>query len=161
MAEALAVIGIIASIVQLVDFGSKILSRLNEFQSTAGEIPQSFCNIKSELPVLLDSLRHTKEAIEAGSIGDETKKALLLAIEGCRVQIKALDDVLLKVLPTLGDSWRKKCRKAVSVLYYEGKVEKIARVIRNYIQTLTFYHATTSSTSRPLTGMLSLTQSET
>src|SRR5438876_8108847 len=98
MAEALAVAAVVASVVQLVEFGSKILRRLNDFQSSLGEIPESFRHIKAELPVLLDTLQQTKEAIDAGSIRDETKQALLPAIQGCRVQIKSLDDVILKVL---------------------------------------------------------------
>ena len=53
MAEALAAIGAVASIVQLVDFGSKVLLRLNEFQSSIGEIPKVFQHVKAELPVLL------------------------------------------------------------------------------------------------------------
>jgi hypothetical protein len=91
MGEALTVIGIIANIAQLVDFGSKILHRLSEFQSSVEDVPESFRHIKAELPVLLDTLRQTKEAIEAGSIGNETKQALLPAIESCRIQIKSLE----------------------------------------------------------------------
>jgi hypothetical protein len=40
MAEALAVVGVVASIVQLVDFGSEVFHRLNDFQSSLGEIPK-------------------------------------------------------------------------------------------------------------------------
>ena len=83
MAEALAVVGIVANIVQLFDFGSKILHRLTEFQSSVENVPESFRHIKAKLPLLLHTLQQTKEAIEAGSIKDDTKKALLPAIEGC------------------------------------------------------------------------------
>ena len=158
MAEALAIVGIAANIVQLVDFGSKILHRLNEFQSSAGDVPTSFRHIKAELPVLLDTLQQTKEAIEACSVRYETKKALLPAIEGCRFQIRSLDDVLMKALPTSGDSWTKRSRKAIWMsLRYESKVEKITATVRKYIQTLTYYHAAASSTLAPLTGLLSET----
>jgi hypothetical protein len=68
MAEALAVVGIVANIIQLVDFGSRVLKRLEEYQSKLGEIPEAFRYIKAELPVLLDALRQTKAAIDAGSM---------------------------------------------------------------------------------------------
>ena len=97
MAEALAVVGVVASIVQLVDFGSKVLLRLNDFQSSVGEIPKTFQHIKAELPVLLDTLEQTKTAIQTGSVRDETKKALLPAIDGCRKQIGLLNIVIGKV----------------------------------------------------------------
>ena len=153
MAEAFATIGIVASILQLVDFGSRVLKRLNDYQSKLGEIPEAFRHIKAELPVLLDALRRTQAAIDAGSVQDESKQALLPAIEGCGKQIKLLDDLIAKALPTTDDSWVRKSRKAVRSLLYDGKVEKITIVIRGYIQTLT-YHAATSSTFRPLPGII-------
>ena len=83
---------------------------------------------------------------------DETKNALLPAVEGCGVQIKLLDDVMVKALPISGDSWARRGRKALGSLRYDAKVEKITAVVRGYIQTLT-YHAVASSTLRPLAGM--------
>jgi hypothetical protein len=156
MAEALVVVGTVASIVQLVDFGSKVLLRLDEFQSSIGEIPKSFQHIKAELPVLLDTLEKTKTAIETGSVQDETKKALLPAIDGCRTQIEVLDILIRKVLPLPHDSWRERSRKAVSSLRQDGKVKKIRTDLQGYIQTLTYYHAAASSTLRPLIGIVLL-----
>ena len=158
MAEALVVVGIVANIVQLVDFGSKILHRLTEFQSSVENVPESFRHIKAKLPLLLHTLQQTKEAIEAGSIRDDTKKVLLPAIEGCWEQIKSLDEVLLKTLPKSGDSWTKRSRKAIWMsLRYDSKVEKITAIVRDYIQTLTYHHATASSTLVPLRGIPSET----
>ena len=104
MAEALAVVGIVANIIQLVEFGTRVLRRLEEYQSTFVEIPESFRHVKVELPVLLDALRQTKAAIEAGSLQDESRRALQPAIEGCEIQIKALDEMIEKSLPGTGDS---------------------------------------------------------
>lgn len=149
MAEALAIVGAIASIVQLVDFGAKVLLRLNEFQANAGEVPKIYQHINNILPVLLETLTQTKIAIEAGLIPDGTKNALLPAIDGCRTQVEALDTVIGKVLPLASDSWREKSKKAFASLRQEGKVKKIRSEIQNYIQTLTYYHAAAaSSTSR-------------
>ncbi|RYP51053.1 hypothetical protein DL768_003553 [Monosporascus sp. mg162] len=147
MAEALTVVGIVANIIQLVEFGSGVLRRLEEYQSKFGDIPEAFRHIKAELPVLLDALRQTKAAIDAGSMQDESRNALLPAVEGCRVQINLLDDVIAEVLPAPGDSWTRRGRKALRSLRYDTKVEKITSVVRGYIQTLT-YHAAASL--RPL-----------
>lgn len=102
-----------------------------------------FRHIKAELPVLLDALQQTKASIDARSMRYESKKALLPAVVGCTMQIKALDDVIAKALPTSGDSWARRGRKALASLRYDAKVEKITAVIRGYIQTLT-YHAAAS-----------------
>ncbi|KAF2194645.1 TPR domain protein [Zopfia rhizophila CBS 207.26] len=147
MAEALAVVGIVANIVQLVDFGSRVLKRLEEYQSKRGDIPEPFRHIKAELPVLLDALRQTQSAIHAGSMRDESKRALLPAVEGCGVQIRLVDDVIAEALPASSDSWVRRGRKALASLRYNAKVEKITTVVRGYIQTLT-YHAAASL--RPL-----------
>ncbi|KAF2177790.1 hypothetical protein K469DRAFT_696343 [Zopfia rhizophila CBS 207.26] len=103
MAEALAIVCIVANITQLVDSGSRVLKHLEEYQSELGEITEVFRHIKAELPVLLDAFRQTKAAIDSGSMQDETKKALLPAIEGCGVQIESLNDVIVKALPASSD----------------------------------------------------------
>ena len=153
MSEAFLVVGAVASIVQLVDFGSKVLLRLNEFQCSIGEVPKTFQHIKAELPVLLDTLEKTKAAIEAGSVQDGTKKALLPAIDGCRTQIETLDILIGRLLPLSRDSWKERSRKAFSSLRQDGRVKKIRADLRGYIQTLTYYHAAVSSTLRPPIGM--------
>lgn len=127
MAEALAVVGIVANIVQLVGFSSKILHRLNEFQASLGETPRSFCVVKAELPLLQHTLEQTREAVNAGLIRAETKTALLPAVEGCQEQIKLLDSILEKTLPTSDDSWWKKGRKAILSLHHDAKVESITK----------------------------------
>jgi hypothetical protein len=63
MAEALAVVGIVANITQLVDFGAQVLKRFEEYQSTLTEIPEAFRHIKAELPVLLDALTRRRSQL--------------------------------------------------------------------------------------------------
>jgi hypothetical protein len=153
MAEAIAVVGVVASIVQLVDFSSQILERLDEFQSSLGEVPRSFRHIRTELPVLRDTLQRTQEAIEAGSIRIETKEALKPAIEGCLEQIESINTMLTKTLPTANDSKLKRSVKAIWSLREDAKVENMTKILRGYIGTLTFYYAAASSTWQPLLGM--------
>jgi len=144
MADPLAVVSVVASIIQLVDFGTRVLKRLEEYQSNARQIPESFRHIKIELPILLDALRQTKAAIDSGSMHDDTKK-VLHAVEGCKTQIEDLDAIVMKVLPAPGDSRTIRSRKAFSSLRCDGKVKKITTIVRGYIQALTYHAATTSS----------------
>jgi NACHT NTPase-like protein len=126
MAEVLAVVGVVSSIVSLVDFGSKVLHRLNDFQSSCGEIPETF---KQELPILLATLDHTKVAVEKGSIKEETRKALSLVVNECQTQITLLDNLITDLLPQEDDSWRKKARKAIFSLCQDAKVNKITTIL--------------------------------
>lgn len=145
MAEALAVVGVAASIVQLVDFGSRVWKRLDDYQTDLGDIPESFRHIKAELPVLLDALRQTKSAL--GYMQDESRNALVPAIEGCTVQIKLLDDTIAKVLPDPKESRVRRSGKVIQSLRSDAKVKKITMAIRGYVQTLS-YHAATSTNAR-------------
>jgi hypothetical protein len=158
MAEALAVVGIVANIVQLVDFSSKVLSRLNEFQSSVDEVPSSFRNVKVELPLLLDTLKHINKDISAGLIADEIQKSFLPVIEACQTQIESLDVVLVKTLPAPGDSRTQRTRKAISSLSQEAKIEKIGSALRSHLLALTFYYSVASSTLQPLKGKTALNQ---
>ena len=153
MAEAIAVVGVVASIVQLVDFGSKVLHRLNDFQSSLEDIPNTFKHVKCELLILLETLNQTKDAVEKGSIKEETKKALLLVIDGCQMQISQLDDLISRSLPQGGDSWRKKTGKAILNLRQDAKIAKIMTTLRTHIQILTNYQVAALSTLQTVSGM--------
>jgi hypothetical protein len=154
MAEAFAIVGVVASIVQLVDFSSRVLDRVNEFHSNLDEVPASFQHIKTDLPLLATTLREIKSAICAGHVTDDTQKALGPVVEGCQTQISSLDDVLLRTLPTPGESRIQRTKKAIASLKQDGKVEKIQSALHWHMQSLTFYYSVISSTRQPLTGML-------
>ncbi|KFY03640.1 hypothetical protein V490_00108, partial [Pseudogymnoascus sp. VKM F-3557] len=150
MADPLTVVGNIANIIQLVDFTTKVLARLDDFQSNLGEIPKAFRHIKAELPVLQETLKQTQTKIDDDAVEDSTKAALLPAVQGCKVQVEALDALLAETLPVAGDSRLKKARKALWSITQDSKVESITKTLRGYIATLTFYHAAASSTLQPM-----------
>ncbi|KAF1939184.1 hypothetical protein EJ02DRAFT_504930 [Clathrospora elynae] len=150
MAEGLAVVGVVASIVQIVDFSTKVIRRLEEFHSAAGEIPKSFRHINTELPVLSTTLQNISRDIKTDSVDTGTRDALIPVIDGCREQIAQLDVILAKTLPATNDSWGTKSKKAMVSLHQEDKVENITKILRNYIATLTFYHIAASSNLQPL-----------
>ncbi len=142
MAEAFATVAIVSSIVQLVDFGSRLVSRLNEFQSSVKETPKAFRQIKTEIPLLLNVLSQTKEVIDAGCVKAETVRVLLPVIEGCQEQIESLDATLVKILPAKGDSRTTKSLKALSSsLFQDDNMAKMRSSIHKYVQDLTFYYA--------------------
>ncbi|KAF2009243.1 TPR-like protein [Aaosphaeria arxii CBS 175.79] len=144
MAEALGVVGIVASFAQLIDLGGRIVIRLHEYHSRAGDLPETFKHIANELPVLLDALKQTQCAIDTGVINATSSQALRPAINGCKAQIEQLSSVIGNALPASRDSWVRRSGKALVSFRYDSKAAKIIGVIRDYVQTLT-YHATTST----------------
>lgn len=147
MAEALAVASV-ANIIQLVDFGSKVLVRLNEYQTKVGDVPKSFRTVKTELPILLHTLKQTEKAAGDGSLSQETKTALLPVVQGCVGNVEELHKIIDKNLPITSDAWHVKSRKAVSSFRLDRKVSKIVGDIQSHIRTLTYYHAASASSGR-------------
>ncbi|KAF9729867.1 hypothetical protein PMIN01_11800, partial [Paraphaeosphaeria minitans] len=129
---------------------TKVIGRLEEFHSAAGEIPKSFRHLNTELPVLSTTLQNISRDIKTDLVEIGTRNALILAVDGCREQIAQLDAILAKTLPVTNDSRWTKSKKAVVSLHQEDKVENITKIIRNNIATLTFYHIAASSTLQPL-----------
>ena len=52
MAEAAAIIGLVASIASLVELSAKVVSRLYDFTSKTADIPESFRSLSTRLPLL-------------------------------------------------------------------------------------------------------------
>ena len=99
MAEAVALLGLISSIAQLVDFGSTVISRLADYQRTVSGTPKIFKALGTNLPLILDALKRIGAQAKSGSMNAETNRALVPVIVSCHAQIKSLDELLLKVLP--------------------------------------------------------------
>jgi len=146
MAEAIAALGVAVSIIQFIDFGSKMLVRLDEFHSYAGRTGRhlkSFWGLQTDLQVLLDALRQTQYSIEAGCLSATTHSALCPAIRTCRAQIEALDLIFAKSLPRPGDSWTRRTRRAIASLRQDSQVAEIRDQLNSSIQALTLHHVTT------------------
>jgi folylpolyglutamate synthase/dihydropteroate synthase len=143
MAEALAVVGVIASILDLVKSTKGIIDRLNEYREVAEELPKALRHVDVELPLLSDTLQRTRASIENGAI--HNTNALEPVIKGCQKQIESLNPVLAKLIPLKDDSIKERIRKGLSSIYHEGEVERITTNIRHYVQTLTYYHAANSA----------------
>ena len=145
MAEALAIVGLVSSIVQFVDFSLKIVHRLNGFHSSLDDVPKSFRDIKIELPLLVDTLERTKKQTEDGCFSKNTQEAIWSVVKGCQSQVERLNGVLEETLPIKGDSSWKRGKKALLSISQEKNVQQITTTFRNYVQTLTYHQATGSS----------------
>ena len=155
MAEAVIAIGLASSIVQLIDFGTKLLGRLNEFGSDIEGLPRSFAGIKSRLPLLIDSLSRTKAQSQSQAVSDTTAEALSAVIQNCLTQIERLDILLSKVLPAPGSSDWSRRWKALKSLAHDRTVQEAESVLSRCIESLLFYQ---SSQNLGLTHELSLRQ---
>jgi hypothetical protein len=149
MAKDIAVTRLVAIIVELVKISFTPLHRLERFQAILGEIPRCFQDIKKELSGLRITLQLTRENLEAYSVKNGTKKALLAAIKDCAEQIGLLDPILAEVLP---EPRLIRGENAILSLQQKAKIEKITETLRSYHGTLRFYNTSIDTTLEPVEG---------
>jgi hypothetical protein len=142
MAEAIALIGFVSSVITLVQFTEELVGRVTDFQSAVKETPKAFQQVKTELPVLKAILQKTKDAIDRGDIRETAAADLTPVVKGCEAEIKSLNDILDKVLPKKDASQAERAKKAVFSIFKDGKVQKSIEKLRINIDRLTSYHIT-------------------
>ena len=139
MAEALAAVGLASAIVQFIDFGTKIGTRLSEFSAEVGEVPRTFRSIKVQLPLILKILQQTKDQADARQVDKNTAQALEAVVRECTATVQQLDERLTKALPNDKTSPWQRYRKALSSLAQDKKIAELQASIERYIPTLTSY----------------------
>lgn len=142
MAEAIAIVSLVATVGSLVDYGRQIVSRLNEFHSDFGEVPKSLRDFSNILPLILDTLSRTERQARDGRVNHDTQVALRPVLQDCRTQIKALELILQKTLPTKSDSAFTKSTKALASVRKQKDINKIVSKIRDHVSILTYHHST-------------------
>jgi len=145
-AEALLVIGIIANIVQLVDFTSKVVGRVKDSAQDSRSIPKAFRNIQVTLPLLANTLRKTEDQVKSGKVDEQTCNALRPVLKACEGQVNELKAIFVQTLPAEGASRWTRGWKGISTLKKDKKVDDIARSLSELRSTLIHYHVTNLAT---------------
>jgi hypothetical protein len=140
-AEALAVIGIIANVIALVDFTTDTIRRFQDFKEKQDTVPQAFHDLASRLPLIGTTLRKTKARAEAGEVDEQTSKALRPVVEGCEIKLRELKRIFEKILPKDNAGKLTIFWKAWRSQSYDKTVERIANAIGHDLQALTYHHA--------------------
>jgi hypothetical protein len=152
MAELLAAVSIAASILHLIEFSSKVIRRLDEFQAGGRKIPRTLQNLKTKLAVLRKALAHVKNSIDAGLVGDDNDATLRSAVRGCQELIQEVDDIITRILPSPDDSKQKRVKKVLASFHQEAKISRIIKTLNDHIRDLTFYFVVKPATPRVLPG---------
>lgn len=139
MAEAVAVVGLVSSIVQFVDFGTRVAKRLAEFSADVNVVPKSFHEINIQLPLILITLQQTKLQADAHHLSEATASVLDPVIDECLSQVKELEIILAKALPNDQDSTWKRRKKALTSLRHDKAVAQIQTSLERQINVLTNY----------------------
>lgn len=145
MAEAIAVVSLISTIAQLVDFGTKLIARVISYQKSIVETPKIFKGLEINLPLILDTLKRISTNAKYGYVGEATQRALVPVILACHTQIKALDEALPKIVPSPTDTFVERGIKAARSIRNERKIEMNIKALKEHLDVLTFYATACSS----------------
>ncbi|KAJ5364705.1 uncharacterized protein N7496_010418 [Penicillium cataractarum] len=146
MADPLTVLGAVSSVVQLVDFTTKVFERVNHYIRCVDEAPETLRDIGIQLPLFIDALGRIQFHIDFGHFNPQASSALQMVIDECYSQMTALDDLMTKLTPEQGDSKLTKTRKAILSLKDEKTLERIFSKVSGYIQMLLLYQNSVTST---------------
>lgn len=146
MTEALTVVGAVASVIELVDFSTKVFDRVNQYIHRVDEAPENLRDIAIHLPLFIDALRRIQFHIDFGHFNPQTSSALKILIDECFSQMNALDDLMTKLTPEQGDSKLTKTCKAILSLKDEKALECIFSKVSGYIKMLLLYQNSVTST---------------
>ena len=142
MAEAAAVVGLVASIATFVDLSATVVSRLREFTSKSSNVPDSFRSLFIRLPLLTETLLHIQSQAEAGRLPDDVTKMLKAVVKDTSEQVSIVKTYLSKVLPSDGASKLERALKALKSLAKEDKVQQALEKIYKNNDILVLYQTT-------------------
>ncbi|MCJ1280261.1 hypothetical protein MMC21_008088 [Puttea exsequens] len=142
MAEAVAIVGIVASIASLIDLSSKVVSRLRDFTSKSSDVPESFRSLWIRLPLMTATLQRVQSQAEAGRLPNDVTKALKAVVDDTFKQVSTVQICLSKVLPPDGASKLERALKALKSLAKEDKVQQALEKIHKNNDLLVLHQTT-------------------
>lgn len=143
MAEGLAAVGAAASILQLIQCSSKVISRLKDFHSITSDLPECYQEIEKNLTLVTPRVAEIRKAIETHSINEEEGDRLLPTINAYRDQVVELDKIFQKTVPEKDDDQAKRAVKAMRSLSKDTKVKSIVEKLDRYMSAIKFHFDTT------------------
>jgi hypothetical protein len=149
MADPITIIGVISSVVQLIDFSAGVLVRLNEYRSKGSELPSAFAHVTGQLPLLRTVLKRSKEGIQSERMSLDEVRAIEPCLRGCQQQMEKLKEILSAILPKAQETALKRMTKGLRSMWKESEVRKVDTEIESYVNRLTFYCAWSSSRLDP------------
>ena len=144
--DPLTAIGLASAIVSFVDIGAKIARRMKEL-SEAGDMPEAFRDIRTRLPLITSIVVSTQH--ETNTLSPEARGAFEDVVRHCFEMVSQLDEILRRVMVSKDDSRLKKAVRAGISLVEEGRIQRIAKALKDSVQLLTFLNVTPAEKERP------------
>ena len=135
-AEAVAILGIISSVISIVD-GTK---QGYDAASNTNGLPEAFREVAARLPIVRDILDLAKQHISEGDINEKSCKAAKNVVENCQSKAQNLEGIFKKVIPADDASRSEKYFLAVKSLGKGNRVETLMKGMLEDLQLLAIEH---------------------
>ena len=129
-AEVIAVLGVISSIITIIDGTKKVYDAATNEQG----LPEAFREVAGRLPIVANTLESTKQNIEERKVNNDSCKGIKHLVEACEEKAKKLDELFHKVVPPDGSSDLKRYYKAVKAWGKGSEVEKLMKGMLEDVQ---------------------------
>ncbi|KAJ5621978.1 hypothetical protein N7528_005210 [Penicillium herquei] len=160
MAEALTVVGAVASTLQLMEYTIRVFDRINHYVRQVDETPEMLRYVGLHLQFFIQSLQRVQDHIDYGHFNPQTSSMIKMFIDECYSQMILLDDIMTKITPVNGDSKMTRSLRAMESLKQEKALEKIVSRISSYVEKLLLFQNAVISGSTMANTKLVLKQWE-
>ena len=131
-AELIAVLGVISSIVAIIDGTKKIYDAATNAQG----LPEAFREVAGRLPIVANILDSTKQNIEERKVNNDWCKGVKHIVEACEEKAKKLEELFHKAIPPDGASDLKRYYRAVQAWGKGSEVESLMKGMLEDVQLL-------------------------
>jgi hypothetical protein len=142
-AEAIAVLGVISSVIAIVD-GTK---QVYDAASNATGLPEAFREVAGRLPLVKEFLGSVEQHIRDDHVDEPSCKAMRPLIDKCTVRAKTLDTIFQKVLPPDDASRWDRYISAAKTLGKGGRVETLMKGLLDDVLLLASKHGMMTATA--------------
>lgn len=161
--SGLEAVGVIANILQLIEYGLKATNRINEYRRVTTELPETLQHVRRRLGPLKNALQNLERGINSGAVDKEARDDLWGVIQGCEMRMGELADIIKKCVPGPNASRAQRTMKALGSMRYDKKIEKLDVELGSYFDRLAAHttisqaYGKAAGTSRFTTGRYAFT----
>ena len=141
-AEAIAVLGVVSSIIAIVDGTKKVYDAAKD----ARGLPEAFREVAGRLPIVESTLSTVESHIKGKIVDEDACRAVKSVAEACETKTKKLGDIFQKALPREEASDLKRYYRAVKAYGKGNEVEILMKGILEDLQLLACEHGMRTAT---------------
>lgn len=141
-AEVIAVLGVISSIISIVDGIKKVYDAATNAQG----LPEAFREVAGRLPIVGNTLDSAKHNIEERKVNNDSCKGVKHIVEACGEKAKKLEELFHKAIPADDASDLKRYYKAVKARGKGSEVESLMKGMLEDVQLLACEHGIKTAT---------------